>query len=141
MTDAKELRIGNLIYWNEPKKIGVPHEVILVSNQGMIHTHPISLGKLPDDYSPIELSEEWLLRFRFHADNYGVFEKFENDTNTSDSRIELWVKKCWNGEKWTWDISIGHELDELTHLCYIDYLHQVQNIYFVLYGKELTIKP
>jgi len=40
---SNELRIGNLIYWNIPEKLNVPHEVV-----GIVHdrpqTIPISLG-------------------------------------------------------------------------------------------------
>lgn len=130
MIDLTGCRIGNYvletIYDFEPKIIQLRRE---------------SFTQPDDYYTPIELSEEWLLRLKFHADNYGIFEKFENDVNASGSKIELWVKKCLIDEKWTWDISVGQELDELVHLCYIDYLHEIQNIYFDIYKKELTIQP
>ena len=62
--NANELRIGNLIYWDIPEKENVPHEVIGIK-QGKPLTTPISLGDTMDEYKPIPLTEEWLLRFGF----------------------------------------------------------------------------
>ena len=64
MIKASELRVGNLVYWNEPKKVGVPHRVIRIM-ENRINTVPISLGNSMEDYSPIPLSEGLLVAAGF----------------------------------------------------------------------------
>lgn len=78
-------------------------------------------------FEPIQLTEEWLLKFGFDFyQNIGA-RKFMNFGNLI---IET------NAHK---DIPVYYtEQREL--ICIIKYVHQLQNLYFALTGEELTIK-
>jgi len=110
--NASELRIGNLVY-------------ILGLDV------PIDIGRLQaisegdKFYKPILLTKEWLRKFGFDWDGYGEFLK------------EGLLIDCEYTDKGKWAamfnmISIPYE---------IEYVHQVQNLYFALYAEELEIIP
>jgi len=73
-----------------------------------------------EEAEPIPLTEEWLLKFGFYR-GFGGEPKVEINKNISLSYNE--------GE-----IFIGDDI-VLNH---IKYIHQLQNLYFTLTGKELT---
>jgi hypothetical protein len=78
-------------------------------------------------YDPIPLTEEWLLKFGFEKGNINVpaFEK--------DNLMVEWLFERWTGRLcYDWQTSI--QITELTSV------HQLQNLYFVLTGDELTIE-
>ena len=79
------------------------------------------IEKDPCEYMGIELTEEWLKRF-------GV-TKYCNDTYHI---AFMWIIKIDNN---TWEVRVN--LDFL--LCDIQYVHQLQNLYFALTGDELKI--
>lgn len=117
---TNELRIGNLIYWDIPEKKEVVHEVVGIRNQTP-QTTPISLGESINDYQPIPLTEEWLLRFGFSKEHSSVREN----------------------EYWSNGATLG--LIKISGFYYHDFIavtsvHQLQNLYFALTGEELTIK-
>ena len=79
-----------------------------------------------DDYEPIPLTEEWLLKFGFNKVS-DIWEFWKN------SGWDLRQHKLEN--KW-WLFYVGQDLDCVR----IDYVNQLQNLYFALTGEELTIK-
>jgi len=124
---VNELRIGNLVYWNIPEKMqykyndgrvgSVPHEVVAILNRSL-HTIPISLGKLDKgDYIGIPLTEEWLVRLGFKFKNGYGYTFVRGYVTKSD---KYWIYH---------DICVK-----------INYVHQLQNLYFALTGTELTYK-
>lgn len=115
MIKENELRIGN---WINPEK---PYQVNANTFQDVFN------GEFDQDGIP--LTEEWLLKFGF--EKTGVF---------------WFSKKVWINEL---NINIKHRAytigsvngDEALFECEnIDYVHQLQNLYFALTGEELTIK-
>ena len=126
---ASELRIGNLIYWNIPNKMErkIVHEVSAIINP-TLHTCPISLGILDEDgYVGIPLTEEWLLKFGF-----------ENQQIELDYPDKLLINSATVGGKYYFYLD---DTDGSTfYLNYIQYVHQLQNLYFILTGTELEIK-
>ena len=126
MIDAKELRLSNWVLDSE----GVERQVTVISAQGRVFLPPVKyvdrmpkIVKLGEDCStdlihPIHLTPE-------------VLEACD-----------------WNGYK---SLYIGSyfNLDTYGHLYYgsdytginVDYLHQLQNLYFDLCGQELEYKP
>ena len=129
--DAKELRIGN------------------ITNKGIVNGIRFYEGHLGCDiikneydsfsnwYSwldlkPIPLTEEWLLKFGFELD--------EDLGDMIYYKLGKWVV-CFDHE----DLSFNHQLNSgITCLIYdnncFQHVHQLQNLYFALTGKELTIK-
>jgi len=134
---ANELRIGNyfndragkllkLDWWESINKACCKMEI-----EGK-EVHPMT--EYVESCTPILLTEEWLVKFGFkkvrentkhfkvdffHYENddcwiYLILDGFELELNTSDER---------------------HNLDRT-----YKYVHQLQNLYFALTGKELTIK-
>jgi hypothetical protein len=104
-----ELRIGNWIYWDILEKQGVPHEVHGL-RQNAPQTIPISLGDSIDEYKPIPLNKEWLDRMEMYQKGMNLFEYY--------------------GPGGFGDLGCAYE---------VLYVHQLQNLFFALFGRELPI--
>lgn len=125
MINARELRIGNLVY--SKTSIGYdPAGVIKVRQIKEDGINPwqdmgaSGIGKC-EDIEPISLTPDWLERFGFKEEST-YFERQE-------SPAFVFIK----------------DRDGLPYIgivvrTYAKYVHQLQNIVFVLTGEELTIK-
>lgn len=139
--EAKDLRIGNYVtdaYWEHFKTV---IEVDSVNEKGINlliesetkHTymehHFINPCYEFDELHGIPLTEEWLLKFGFVL--YG-----KEATDSESPRDWYWIKKGFQMsiDNITWRCSCIDNLD-------IQQVHQLQNLFFCLVGKELTIKP
>jgi len=115
---ATELRIGNYVEFNmhEPN-----------------YHHPIEDGidiDNADIWNPIPLTEEWLLKFGFcqsEKDEVYYDGLFNYALNSYKSIWHFYAHNEVNGNKW--------------FLRDLQYVHQLQNLYFALIGEELIIKP
>jgi hypothetical protein len=108
---ANELRIGNWVEHNQPKT-GYYTTV-------QKSTFSVNVEKL---FKPIPLTEEWLLKFGFEkTDSHGDFEYLID--RYSYFRGSFYIADC----------------DECGESVEIQYVHQLQNLYFALTGEELTI--
>jgi hypothetical protein len=105
---ANELRIGNYILLQGVTK---PTQVWIIDT-----TEQSTRTKA----SPIQLTEEWLLKFGFGWKNFA----FRNGTFTVRFQKEFYVYLSIEGVR---PIQIK-----------LDYVHQLQNLYFALTGEELT---
>ena len=135
MLDAKDLRIGNYLNKNLKSgngriltdKIGCQDIVRIYQNTGSIN------------YEPIELTEEWLLRFGFEVDDDlgdQIYYQIPNQKNgygiCFDHDDIAFYKFYGNG---------GENVHTLIHdEEHLQYVHQLQNLYFALTGKELEFK-
>jgi len=124
---ANELRVGNYLnFEDEPMKFereDFNYEFVLSSQ-----------------WEPIPLNEEWLLKFGFEKINI-VYD------SGRDYGVEYKLKTEEFILVYSDDFSLGifanNEYDELGMDPDIDlfkYVHQLQNLYFALSGKELEIK-
>lgn len=122
---AEELRIGNYVYYQIVDSEDPRYEYWdfnKIDAEDILY-----LSKNPDNksYRPIMLSEEALLEFRFYKLAKEVFSKTENDEFKSTFIIN-------------WDDHLNLFKVAFTGFWYeIKYLHQLQNLYFALTGKEL----
>jgi hypothetical protein len=114
--DARELMIGNLVSCNDQTIKVTYHEIRIQTFSD--HEHTNSYGVKFTGYEPIPLTEDWLLKFGF-------------ETNGKKMKIELELEL--EGDK---KLFFVHSRGEI----HIQYVHQLQNLYFALTGKELTIK-
>ena len=124
---AEELRIGN--WFSEDFHVDESKQTYAqITAEDILDLYD---DPLDDFYQPIPITEEWLLRFGFYYQssdkNYVVKSKQEN--NNSIKKIDGdW---CYNN-------------DYSDAACYfvtdIKYVHQLQNMYYVLNEEELTIK-
>jgi hypothetical protein len=121
MIQANELRIDN--YYDQ---FGNIHQATWVTIK--------DLSKAPPDQlwcKPIPLIEEWLLKFGFELEYEMLYVK---KTIGGRSMAFRKVNKAFYTnepikEFYRWD-----------SVCDIEYVHQLQNLYFALTNQELTIK-
>jgi hypothetical protein len=113
MITAKELRIGNYLSIIGITPIKIDAQRILSISNG------------DTDYQQIPINEEWLLKFGF--EKMGLYYHFP------DSFFKLEQYKNKNA---FWLRSGTEHLDCVR----INYVHQLQNLYFALTGTELTLK-
>lgn len=126
--EARELRTGNLIYGNV--KGAERH-------QNTIRVEPTTMmmidGTIKNEalvFEPIPLTEEWLLKFGFEKKSYK--NKYPKDRFII-SDIDLYYTKQESFE--------GYVLSyDKTIIRGINYVYQLQNLYFALTGEELTLK-
>ena len=117
---ASELRIGNLFKDAKDRLCSVDEiyknieDCRITSIFDCITSHPIK---------PIPLTEEWLLKFGF------IYTKTELGFNQFRKGIlELSIT------------TNGYELFFTYKWIEIEYVHQLQNLYFALTNEELTLK-
>lgn len=102
--NTKELRIGNLIAGLSIEKVE------------WLGDHVVNLYNI-GSYSPVKLTEEWLIKFGFVKHSGGYL--------SSDSSIEL-----------TFDFLVWKPNIKRLEILYV---HQLQNLYFAITGKELSV--
>ena len=109
---ATELRIGNLVEYK-------------FSNTGFqnveftLKDFRFGFEENINRYRPIPLTEEWLLKFGFISNPYKdryEFGDIDVECDKTKGKTELW----------------------LAGSPHIKHVHQLQNLYFALTGKELT---
>ena len=126
---ASELRIGN--YINRPD-LGDGHlrtESILAIYERVKTTGPIKTIFDFQDIHPIPLTEEWLLKFGF-----GKSEDHEVGHNT-DLNFNFYYD--WHFKRFRIESGFNSDNDWIVPMPHIQYVHQLQNLYFALTGKEL----
>ena len=106
---ASELRICN--YVTEEGRLILIHDGF-----GIDHAH---------NYEPIEITEEWLLKFGFEKLYDEYFISIFND-------IDVRYYYNTSGSVWKFELD-GNRL-------LIKYIHQLQNLYYALTRQELTFK-
>ena len=79
--------------------------------------------RFPEAYKPIQLTEEWLLKFGFEKE-FGVFKL---------KGLKCWFTK-YTSEPNLYSVNIGN-----IKLSTLKYVHELQNLYFALTGSELTV--
>lgn len=119
MMEAKELRIGNLVYYSE-------------GDSYLKMTKEIMREAFAYDeflyYEPIPLTEHWLERFSFKLSPSIVYY---NGNFGIDKQ----------GKKWYVVLREKNlKSTRFTAISEVKYVHQLQNLYFALTGKELTIE-
>jgi len=117
--EAKELRIGNLLSFG--KNIFKVYQLNEDNFYAKDYKNNESLKSSWAEIEPITLSEEWLLKFGFEIKQGRFGNEYLGKINlytASDKKIVF----CYDG-----------------YLKGIKYVHQLQNLYFALTGKELAL--
>lgn len=122
MIDAKDLRIGNLVWYECTTHVvrGVIQGGLVLSNwwkapNEYYYSAPI------DEHESISLTKEWLLRAGFSRN-----ECYKNLVFEKGCMQLEWVKSAWID---------GNDCVPIK----IDTVHQLQNLYHALTGEELEI--
>ena len=106
---ANELRIGNFIQNNKGSNFFVNPNHLIVMMMDVNH-----------NYNPIPLTEQWLLKFGFE-----VYE-FDNGQPNQYRLLDRIL------------VIRDNKIVDYGSSVVLDYVHQLQNLYFALTGKELT---
>lgn len=114
--EAKELRLGNLI----TDAFGQIHKV----TAGTLMYLQDADEKQSENIKPIPLTKEWLLKFGFSKEKYHSFSLKTKGFQIDFEIIKNSVYGCFLE---------GVGLD-------INYVHELQNLYFSLMREELIIK-
>lgn len=124
--EVKELRIGNMILWKgiEVKKV----DAAIIARA---ESDPEGFNM---NYNPITLTDEWLNKFGFQLDQYVEIESLIDEVGEWDVHLELEY-----GERGTVICISSDNLNESMNvpLNHVKYVHQFQNLFFALKGKEL----
>lgn len=130
---ANELRIGNLIQTKEYKSARRiicfygSSDVLVDSGYVTFPTDDESEYSL-NELEPIPLTEEWLLKFGFEKINETDWQSPSSCYRWDTAREGMQFLTL--DDEWLF-FSNGE----------VEYVHQLQNLYFALTGEELTIKP
>lgn len=113
--DAKELRIGNCV-------LDIDNDVLSVSEitKDYVSFNNCNLKSRYSKIKPIPLTEEWLIKLGFINDR--VLEFYRNDITDSTIIID-----------YNFICLLGYSHVKL------NYVHELQNLYFALTGRELTV--
>ena len=143
---ANELRKGNfIIYSPEPNLIkmvsGIKTERDINKKEyERVYFIDINMndcrGKTINWIKPIPLTEEWLLKFGFGKYN----DCFDYAIYINGDICTFRIMICDNGWWFIIDKPVGDGMRIGINLGTYKYIHQLQNLYFVLTGKELEIK-
>ena len=128
--DANQLRIGNKVAFGLViVEIRGIHTVEILGNKQKEHFYVKDFIKASDYYAVnpyqlegIPLTEEWLIKFGFDYDKI----VYSND--------RVWLAEGNGG----WDVWLNGLHAGITTK--ITFVHQIQNLYFAIIGKELEIK-
>lgn len=127
MIEPNELRIGNLVIGNivyEGKVLTFERfneslNVVFFSDGS-----EWGIGEYLTDIQPIPITEEWLLKFGFSIEDNNSYQL---DT---DLGFSIWGRIGQAFNVYVNSDSIGNEKQ---------YVHELQNLYFALTGKELKL--
>ena len=124
-----ELRIGNYIQYRDKSSL-LTVESLGSNGFSTINQDGIQYGS--DDiceYNGIPLTEEWLLKFGFvkNEDEYIL-----GHLSLEDRSKDIYSKDVNKEDFGSWFIN--------SYLLEIEYVHQLQNLYFALTGEELQLK-
>ena len=130
---ANELRIGNLLTWeDEPNRLLIVSEIGFNNQKNRWVRFENGDGSIiEDEFSqliPISLTEEWLVKFGFEKlwyDDNGMKLPYYR-LNQNDYLFDLDYEFC-------------ATRDDAGYI-YLKSVHQLQNLYFALTGEELEIK-
>jgi hypothetical protein len=131
---AKDLRIGNLVYLQDGVTVS---RVINFKTRFNINGYP------EDIISGIPLTEKWLVKFGFKKSKAIPKEKFcYLFEDKAETPIEFYVVgKGFNDVYTIYDpINQSNQLNFITDNRGINFVHQLQNLYFTVAGTELIIK-
>jgi hypothetical protein len=121
---ANELRIGNYLLPGDHFIVTAIRENGLIDMENPEYPEDDYCTKGIEEIEPTPLTEEWLVKFGFTIWKAGWMNyQGQIYIKPVDGLVEI-------GDSWGDTIEVNN----------IEYVHQLQNLYFALTGEELTIK-
>ncbi len=125
---VEDLRIGNFINHNDDF-----HTVEEICFDGWLQLDNGQLNTYISECTPIDLIEKWIKRFGFveKGNCFNFSRKDELGHEFGDFAISKYDDtqvKIWRGERYC-------------GVVHCQFVHELQNLFFVLTGKELILKP
>jgi hypothetical protein len=130
---ANELRVGNYVK-------GIGHNISwLVDGVDTYYIYSSNAWRLLSSFEGIPLSQKWLEKFGFE----------DIDLNMSGSnwlvkeQKGIWrqaIRIAYSEKSEEWSLTLECVSPPTLSISRLKYVHQLQNLYFALTGKELTIK-
>jgi hypothetical protein len=117
--EAKELRIGNIFGFGEMIHEATHWDIRNLRVQELKGENSLT-------YKPVPLTEEWLLKFGFETSKWDDNNSLRKMIGSNDYTIVFYSNDI---------CEIGGVITKK-----IEFVHQLQNLYFALTGEELTIK-
>lgn len=132
--EATELRIGNLIY-----EEGAVKRVSSIWSNGMVsvsepNENAMQFMRGIEYFEPIPLTEEWLTKFGARIIKHDAFYYRWSQPNLKGGNY-FEIKVFYTNRLWVAINGFDGGLD-----IPIDFVHEFQNLFFALTGKELQIK-
>lgn len=118
---VSELRIGN---W-------VAHDGLPFYIRDVEDLRDIERTLKHGTFTPIPLTEDWLRKFGFEDNSYAMFYKYVDN--------EFFITVSFKDYAHTQLSEHPVEVNDYSLPLDCKYVHQLQNLYFALTGKELTI--
>jgi hypothetical protein len=142
-----ELRIGNYIQHSEDSIWGCIDK--FYGDEVYIDDWHYGTTELKE-CEPIKLNKEWLLKFEFEkwdaSGRYSnEFESYERWVlhnrldGTSDFEVHLITSTYGGGEPYLQTVCSIDEDERINTQYNLEYVHQMQNLFFALTGEELVI--
>jgi len=122
---SNELRIGNYVNYEGDSCL---FELDDFKN--------IEFDELSSCYEPIPLTEEWLLRFGFEFDGEQINGKYYKKEINYSSGYRDYLSITDKGAGYLFMLTSNYEKHSILPFEY-KHVHQLQNLYFALTGKEL----
>ena len=117
---ATELRIGNLVYYHIKDKMDEKVEWDEINHIDVDDLRILTDFENNSEYKPIPLTEEWLLKFGAN--------KYESDHKANQYRIENMLFVIRKNTFFDYGTRVK-----------LQFVHQLQNLYFALTGEELIL--
>lgn len=122
----QELRIGN---WVQVQPLNIPSEGIYSNTFIQITSRGISAIHSGDMIAkPIPFTEEWLEKFGFKIVN-DISKQTNIESRIVMREFSVVIDSFWHNERESWI--------PVFPIIVIQYVHQLQNLYYALTGEEL----
>ena len=115
---SDELRIGNIVEYRVFDELAEPKEEWV---KNVVDLDDLKVVETSDNYRPMKLTGEIFNEFQFEWKNNAL------------RREEFCVRQC----GWAWAMYMSNEKHNMEMR--LEYVHQLQNLYFALTGDELKL--
>ena len=131
---ANELRIGN--YYLEDMTIYAYGDTKIVKQITPYWFYPQDDDDVEEYSFPILLTEEWLIKFGFELDGEQINGKYYKKEFNYSSGYRDYLSIDDKGAGYMFKLTSNYGKSSILPLTY-KYVHQLQNLYFILSGEEL----